>query len=760
MKQIIFFSLLLCSVYQYIHAQKTDSNVFGHAVCYGEHLPGIHIYIKGTQFGTVTDRTGHYFLYNLPVGEHTLVASGIGFQTQEQTVKIHTNSTIEIDFELHREVHLASEVVITGSRVEEDRRDVPVVVNIIKTELLTLTNSKNVADVLGYQSGLRVENNCQNCGFQQVRINGLEGTYSQILVDGRPVFSALAGVYGLEQIPATMIDRIEIVKGGGSATYGSNAIAGTINVITRDPLYNSFQIGHNLSAYRSDTYDNNSFFNSTVLNNGNSGGITIFGNIRNRQFLDYDNDGFTEVPLLKMTGVGFKAFNRLNKQSKISLEYHNINDFRRGGNNLHLVPHLTDITEQAAHQIHSGSAVFEHLLKDNSGRLNVFSSYRHTERDTYYGVALDENAYGTSLDNVSFTGIEYLRFFKGQLSPDTWLLGADFHHNSLEDRQTAYGRKLDQTTWNFAVFTQGSWKTGPFTMLAGVRADKHNFVNHIILSPRINVLVNLNEHIQGRAGVSTGFRAPQAFDEDLHILAVGGEVQLIELDDQLKPETSVSYNASLEWTPKSRKNKFTVLTEAFFTGLRDVFILQNGGNDQSGRMLMLRTNGESAFVTGLNTEIRYTPHTDLDIMLGYTYQKSMYTEPVQWSDDPDVSLSRQMFRSPEHYGFTTVNMRLKNDFRVSATGIYTGNMIVPHYAGYIESDRLEKTPDFWDLSLSISKKISLPKQLNLEISGGIKNLLNSFQKDFDRGVERDASYIYGPMYPRQIFIGIKFGNFI
>jgi outer membrane receptor for ferrienterochelin and colicins len=750
---IVFLTIALSS-----HSQKTDAHIFGHVICYDEHIPGIHVYVKGTQIGTVTDRTGHYFIYNLPVGEHTIVASGIGFKPQEQQIIIKQNTTIEVDFELKEDVKYVSEVVITGSRIEQDRKDVPVIVNIITSDLLVSNQSLTLADGLNFQSGLRVENSCQNCGFQQIRINGLEGPYTQILIDGKPLISSLAAVYGLEQIPISMIHRIEVVKGGGSATYGSNAIAGTINIITRDPLFNSFQLAHNISAFTESTFDNTSFFNATVINNGNSGGFTFFGNVRNRQALDYDLDGYTEIPVLKSTAVGFKTFNRLSKQSKITFEYHNISDFRRGGNKLSTVPHLSDVTEQAEHKINSVSGVFDLLFKENKGKFSLFTSFRHTERNTYYGTGMNPYAYGSSLDQVFNGGIEYVRFLDSKLLPYSWLFGSDMVFNDLTDKQLGYNRNIHQATSDISMFTQGQWKFGLFSFLAGVRGDKHNFLNKIMISPRLNILLSARENWQLRGGLSTGFRAPQAFDEDFHILAIGGEVQLIELDEDLHPETSVSYTVSSEWTPNLKETSFLILTEAFLTNLNDVFILENGGTDISGNSIMVRTNGKGAKVYGINFEFKVSPHHDLNFLAGFTVQKSQYSEPVQWSEDSDAELVNRMFKTPEQYGYASMTARSKKDLFLTLSVIYTGSMLIPHYAGYIASDRIEKTPSFADINIRTSKIFNLSNQLNVEAAVGVKNFLNSFQSDFDQGNQRDAGYLYGPIYPRHIYFSLKFGN--
>ena len=166
----------------------------------------------------------------------------MGYTTQVKKVTVSKDFVVDMHFVMEEESIMTDEVVVSANRNETSRKVAPVVVNVMSNKLFEIVNSTDLAKSLNYQSGLRVENNCQNCGFPQVRINGLEGPYSQILINSRPVMSALSGVYGLEQIPTNMIERVEVVRGGGSALFGANAVGGTINIITKDPVRNSFQV--------------------------------------------------------------------------------------------------------------------------------------------------------------------------------------------------------------------------------------------------------------------------------------------------------------------------------------------------------------------------------------------------------------------------------------------------------------------------------------------------------------------------------------
>ena len=242
-KTFIYILLCLCCVFAVANAEEhnalnpSDANIVGHIIDKktGEHLPFINLFLQGTTIGTTTDATGHYYLKNLPEGEFTLVMKALGYKTIEQQVKLKRGKTLEINFEAVEDAVSLDGVVVSANRNETTRRMAPSLVNVLDSKTFETAHATSLADGLNFQPGVRVENNCQNCGFQQVRINGLEGPYTQILVDSRPIFSALTGVYGLEQIPANMIERVEVMRGGGSALFGRSALAGTITIITKEP---------------------------------------------------------------------------------------------------------------------------------------------------------------------------------------------------------------------------------------------------------------------------------------------------------------------------------------------------------------------------------------------------------------------------------------------------------------------------------------------------------------------------------------------
>ncbi|MBN1632570.1 MAG: TonB-dependent receptor [Ignavibacteria bacterium] len=737
---------------------RSDANIFGHTLNSKSnlHIPYISISLKGTTYETATDKSGHYFFSNIPEGNYTIRAYGLGYKSSEKQIKVTKNKSIEVNFELDEDVLMTEEIVITSNRNETNRKETPVIISLITPELIEKTNAVCLAQTFNFQPGLRIENNCQNCGFQQVRINGLEGPYSQILIDSRSVFSTLAGVYGIEQIPVNMIDRVEIMRGGGSALFGSNAIAGTINIITKEPLYNTFTISNNYSSIGGKTPDNTFNLNGALVTEDRRAGVSFFGMLRNRKPYFANDDDFSELGKINQTTFGLRTFYNTSETSKLELEYHHINEFRRGGNLFDKQPHESDITEQTEHRINGGSLEFKIFSRDLSRKLNLYSSLQTIIRNSYYGAGRDPNAYGKTDDITSVSGAQYVNYFeKFLLYPSEFTVGTEYTYGDLEDVMTGYNRLLKQKVNIGGIFLQNEWKTDKISFLLGLRADKHNLINDFILSPRANFRYTLMKDYIIRLSYSTGYRAPQTFDEDLHITAVGGNVILMGLADNLKPEYSKGISGSLDIFKTINGINLNFLIEGFYTSLDGVFILKEVGRDTGGNIILERQNGDGANVKGVNLELRIVPFSRLNFQAGFTIQKSKYTIPYQWSKDTTSLFVDRLLRSPDKYGYLNLSVIPLKYFSIAISGIYTGTMIVPHFAGYTDSDRLENTDNFFTLNLKFTYKLKISNNYSIHIFSGMENLFNNYQKDFDKGEFRDAGYIYGPALPRSIFAGLK-----
>lgn len=766
MNKIITLILCLCCAVTVAWATEeekmnaSDANVFGHVLDKetGEHLPFITIMLKGTTIGTTTDNSGHYFLKNLPEGKFIIEYKFLGYKTITHEVNLVKGKTLEVNVEMEEDRIALDGVVVSANRSETSRRLAPTLVNVIDSKVFNTTSSVNLAQGLNFQPGVRVETNCQNCGFQQVRINGLDGPYTQILIDSRPIFSALSGVYGLEQIPTNMIERVEVMRGGGSALFGSSAIAGTINIITKEPLRNSGELSHSLSSIGgSSSFDNNTTLNASLVTENGKAGMYIFGQSRQRDGYDHDGDGFTELPKLKNQTVGFRSYIKTSTYSKLTFEYHHMNEYRRGGNLLDRPPHEADIAEQLEHSIDGGGLKFDLFSTDYKHRLSLFTSAQNTDRDSYYGTDKDPNAYGKTTDLTWMTGTQYAYSFdKFLFMPSDLTAGLEYSFDHLKDEMIGYNRFTNQKVHIESAFLQNEWKNQKWSFLIGGRLDKHNMIDHVIFSPRANVRFNPTENINIRASYSSGFRAPQAFDEDMHISAVGGEVAMIQRAKDLSEEKSQSLSTSVDFYHRFHNGiQVNFLVEGFYTNLSDVFILEDIGKDAQGNLIRERRNGSGAKVMGLTLEGKAVLNSWLSLQGGATLQQSHYKEAEKWSNDESVPAEKKMFRTPNTYGYFTSTLTPLKRFTASLSGTYTGSMLVQHLAGNIPADQAVKTPDFFDMNVKLAYEFPLYKEMKLEVNAGVQNIFDAYQSDFDRGPNRDSSYIYGPGTPRSYFAGVK-----
>lgn len=751
-------------------APNTDANVFGHVkdAQTGEHVPFVVIKVKGTTIVTTTDNTGHFFLKNLPEGTLGIEAKYLGYSSQTINVTIKKNKSQEVNFTLNPSDTDIDEVVVSANRNETKRSMAPNLVNVIGSKVFDITQSTCLAKGLNFQPGVRTEDDCQNCGFTQVRINGLDGHYSQILVNSRPVFSSLNGVYGLEHIPANMIDRVEVVRGGGSALFGASAIGGTINIITKEPLHNSASFAHNfMSQGGANSFDNVTTGNVSLVTNDNKAGVYAYGQTRTRQGYDYDGDGYTELPELNNQTFGLNSFLRLNPYSKLSLQYHGIHEFRRGGNKLNQAPHEANIAEQVEHNIQGGGLTYDFYSPNEKDRLSAYFSFQTTARKSYYGGIGEgteedketaEKAYGTTHNFTYVAGTQYVHSFDKLLfMPSDLTLGGEYNFDGLKDFIIGYDRHFKQNVCIGSFFFQNEWKNKQWSFLVGGRLDKHNLVDHIIFSPRANLRFNPTENVNLRITYAGGFRAPQAFDEDLHVGVVGGERLVTTLAKNLKEERSNSFSVSADLYHRFGNVQTNLLIEGFYTDLNNVFALrQLSQPDAQGNTVQERYNAYGAKVLGLNIEGKATFTRWFSLQAGVTLQQSHYNEAIAWNDEVPEQKFKKMMRTPNIYGYFTASFTPIKRLTASVTGNYTGSMLVGHAAGSgVDEPVAVNTPNFTEVNMKLAYDFPIYKYINLQVNGGIQNITNAYQKDFDKGWNRDSGYIYGPSLPRSYFVGVK-----
>ena len=779
--------LMLFIQFSYAQKSKTDANIVGNVVCCGKHIPFATVSVKGTTIGTTTDKTGHYQLTNLPEGTLIIKVRSLGFKPKKQEITVKAGETKVLNFELEKDILGLEEVVITGDRNETNRKESSTIVNTITSKMFTRTQSVTLGEGLNFCPGIRVEDNCQNCGFSQVRMNGMEGPYSQILINSRPIFSGLAGVYGLELIPSAMIERVEVIHGGGSALYGSNAIAGTINLILKDPINNSYEFGINSGfigiglANTKPAQDNSVNFNSSLVSANNETGMALYGFYRNRAYFDANNDGFSEIPSLKNTTIGSRIFHRFGKRSKLAADFFHIVENRRGGDRFNYPLHETNITEALKHNITTGALTYEQFFR-KFDLLSIYVSGQGINRDSYYGANKSLKDYGNTKNFTYSVGIQYNAKFGhsnltvGIENDGAWLKDKKLGYPDFENAKivndtivsiphTKNVLVADQATNTTGFFAQYEINWEKFKFSAGARFDKYKITDNgnpnsdisgNVLSPRLTIKYDIKDYLQARVSYSQGYRAPQIFDEDLHIETSGSRKVIHINSPDLKQETSFSYMASLDFNKQLGKVSVDLLIECFYTQLNNPFANQYSIPDNNGTVIYTRVNAKKgAKVKGVNFELNIVPNNKFSFKSGFTFQSSKYEKAQEFNEN-------RFFRTPDTYGYMTLDWRITKKLGLSSTGNYTGKMLVPYFGPQIphpEKGELRVSKRFFDFGLKVRYNIEL-NGATLQLFAGMKNIFNSYQNDFDEGIDRDPGYVYGPMSPRTIYFGLLIGNFI
>ncbi|NJN25135.1 MAG: TonB-dependent receptor [Cyclobacteriaceae bacterium] len=632
----------------------------------------------------------------------------------------------------------------------QKRTESPVVVGLIDKKTLDNTQANTLADGLNFQSGLRMETDCQTCGYSQLRMNGLGGAYSLILIDSRPIFSSMMGLYGLEQIPASTIERIEVIRGGSSAVYGSNAIAGTVNVITREPESDLIDIGVSTHFIGAQSWE--SKVDAVASKVFARSGITLNISQNNREAYDANKDGFSELPKLEGTNFGLNSYYKIGKYTKLGFNLNGINEYRRGGNSIEAAPHKADQAEERAANIIMGGLTLNTSLPALNSSASFYFAGQYLKRKHYTGID-HADAYGNTFGQTAMSGVQYHYF----AYKHTFTVGAEYIADGIQDYIPLYTYEVDQQTSQFGAFAQDEWKiSDKFTLLAGLRMDSHNMIDKLVFNPRANLLYKPLDFAQVRLSYASGFRAPQAFDTDLHIAFAGGGVSRVQLDPDLNKETSESYSFSINYDRPGERAIYGFTIETFHTRLFDAFVLEDRGDDGLGNMILLKKNGGGSTVQGLSMEGRINYNDVVEWSMGMTLQTSLYDDPVQWSSD--IEAKSQYLRTPNDYGFYMLDIQPLKGLAISLAGVYSGAMLVPHYGGApgVPADELITSKRFFDQQIKVSYTLQLKSiGQGLQFFGGIKNISDAYQNDFDTGPYRDSNFVYGPARPRTFFFGVR-----
>ncbi len=710
----------------------------------------------------------------------TIVSLALATAAAAQTDHAHNHASLEDGDNI---VELdAYQVVSTGTRSDRIARDLPIRTELIAPELFLSAGARDIASALEYMSGIRSEANCQNCGTAEIKMLGLGAGYNRLLFDGQPLFSGLASVYGIEQVPTAFISRIEVVKGGASSLYGPGAVAGVINILPNEPVIDKQRYDYSLESVDGELFQSSSLLRDWSSSAGDLA-LSLYAQLNENEAVDLNGDGFTEITEKQFHTLGANGWLYPTENGKLSLNYSYSWEERRGGNALTLLPHESQITEQLEHHWHRGGITWESSLpNDTNYRLSASTS--HVTRNSYYGgvgnVALpgtagyDPYEYSAAtyaskhLYGYSNTTRYYLdSLFSKSIGEHHLSWGAQYQYDEVfDEKRNEHDESLlsngelasfsgqdpiaDGDFDNLGFFIQDEWMPSQATtLISGVRVDKHSKIENWILSPRIALRHTNSSEWTWRASIATGFRAPEIFDEDFHIEILDDPTRTRNASD-LNEEKSISYSAGFIWTPPADSNRLQVEGEVYRTDLRDTFNVSDiVYTDSIGSAYKLRSNSGSSTVQGIEVNTSYRISDRWTTQLGLTHVDATFGEAQEIL--PGIFESRYL-ETPEWTGVAQLNYE-NDDFVDLFFGlVYTGPMIA---AREVEGTLNESTDKFFVFDITATKHIHRTvagKELHIDLMAGVKNLFDERQSDLTSGPNRDTTYFYGPRFPRSFVV--------
>ncbi len=759
---LIFTMFTLCSI---LYSQELIGTVYD--AKYPVAFANITIDYGSKSKGVSTDSNGAFKISGLNVGDVIMTISKIGLETKRISYVIDKGvNTLHVLME--KEIYGLDQIVVTGTKTFKIQTESPVIVGVIDHKKIKNIQACNISEALSFQSGVRVETDCQTCNYTQLRINGLSGNYSQILINGKSIFSPLTSLYGMEQIPSNMIERVEIIKGGGSSLYGSSAIGGVVNLITKLPMNNNFDFGLSLRTINNNINDKLIYGNGTVISENGIIGSTYYFNHRERNWYDHNGDNFSELPSLHDNTFGAHLFLKPTDNQKIELNFSNIHEYRYGGEMVDGAPHFAMQSEERIHDIIIGNIDYSINFLSGKYSLLAYLAAQKTDREHYTGVRpeiqstddqvhLSNPPYGNSLNTTTQFGFQFNYKYNEWIGNNTFTVGSDVVYDYVHDIIPTYNYLVDQEIYTLGFLFQSDWVLSEnFNILSGLRVDQHSLLINSVISPRCSFLYHIKQNFQLRVSYSTGFRAPQAFDTDLHIAFAGGGISRVNLDHNLKEESSNSFSASLNYDYAKENYFYGFTIEGFYTQLRDAFYLHPDGSDSFGDLFVKR-NGPEAIVKGISLDLRLNYNRIIQFESGFTIQSSRYNQSINYSIN--LLPKSNFLRTPQSYGYTNLSYKIGSHLTSSINYIYTGVMELIHLGGSAsnEYDKYVLTRDFHQFDINFNYTQVFNKsgsELNYLI--GVKNITNAYQSDFDILQNRDSNYIYGPSSPRMVVFGLSF----
>lgn len=800
MKTTYLFLLLLMLLYvsdAFSQAQRSEGTLSGYVLDKKseERLPAVTVFVKGTTRGTSSRSDGTFEVKNIPEGKQVVVAQYVGYKPQEININIAAGKDHPIHFELEEDMFNLEQVVVTGTRTPHFVKNVPIRTEVVTSQSLRTKNAQNIFEALEAVPGLRVENQCQSCNFSMVRMQGLGAEHTQVQINGQPIYSGLASVYGLEQIGTGDVDRIEVVKGAGSALYGSSAVAGAINIITREPsAIPSISADVQFGNYGTNAYN----ISSSMRNDKGNIGLNVYAQKVDHGVIDETGEGDTRQEVKQKDGVtdrvesklhnmGFSLYvdNPFFRDDKLVLRGKGINEKRAGGvitDDYYKNP-FTDGTENITTNRYEGEVNYTKPVGQRSGlqfnttyidhnREATNDSFLSDYKDTHDGETpdvLDMRPY-IAKENTWVASLS----FNSKLENHNLIFGVQYYTTDLDETGmytvvdeasefygNAYKSIAHKHAREIGAYIQDEWNVSPrFTVVPGVRIDHHSSgeeytsdrkvfdddfpkteFDETSFNPRLALKYQLTRKITLRANAGTGFRAPYGFSEDLHLCSGSPRVWK---SSELKAETSRSANFSADYYG----DHFQASANLFYTYLKNKidFADADDGVKKLGYTYQWE-NIDNAVVKGMELMVVVNPARNLNVGVDFALNSGKYkNNRGDWTETEYANISRYIPRFPTTTGSIKLEYSPKS-WMFTLYGIYQGRMYIDYISETAGNSRIKETDPYMTFNARVSRRFGL-----FNLYAGAKNIFNYVQ---DEKHLDDAAFIYAPLYGALYYAGIS-----
>jgi len=737
----VFFLLLIFSAVgqRTIHGEVVSMQT-------GEPVPGATIASKDSAHSVFCDAKGK-FLIKVPAGSSLLITA-VGYEAKSITPGTKDNIIISL---MPNQKEMDA-IVVTGTLKEVSRSASTIPVEVFTSKFFQKNPTPSLFEAVGLINGVRPQLNCNVCNTGDIHINGMEGPYTLVLIDGMPIVSALSTVYGLSGIPNSMVERIEVVKGPAASLYGSEAMGGIINVITKNPsrapLFSIDVFGTTWQEYSVDASVKFKIGKAQSLL-----GVNYF-NYQNR--LDKNKDGFTDVTLQDRISVFNKwSFERKNNRvASIGLRY--VNEERFGGE-MNWTKQWRGTDSIYGESIYTKRVelvgLYQLPLKE---KVMLQYSYNWHDQNSFYGT--------TSYNASQKVAFAQLYWDKSIGKKHDFLLGTAYRNTFYDDNTPATASADLSNPANKpaktplpGIFVQDEWKiNNENTLLTGFRYD-YDKIHGSIYSPRIAYKLSPDKNNTLRVSFGTGFRVVNLFTED-HAALTGARQVIIK--EALKPEKSI--NSNLNYVLKIPTPDLFIGLD--ITGFYSYFANKITGDFDTDPDKIIYDNLKGhAISQGASLNADLTFKSSLKILAGVSFTDVFQIE----EDGMGTQLKTAQLFAPKWSGNYLISYTFPKKVAIDFTGNYNGPMRLPIQQ---KDFRPEYSPWFTLANIQISKKFNN----GLEIYGGAKNIFNfvpeySLIRAFDpfdktandpvtnpNGYTFDTEYNFAPIQGTRGFVGIRY----